>query len=68
MTVSGRVSFEIVSKAAAIGVQHLIAVSAPSSLAVGLCKQRGITLIGFCREGRFTVYTHPEQVQGGPHG
>ncbi|MEE2779137.1 MAG: formate dehydrogenase accessory sulfurtransferase FdhD [Myxococcota bacterium] len=68
LTVSGRVSFEIVSKAAAIGVQHLIAVSAPSSLAVALCQQRGITLIGFCRDGRFTVYSHPDQVEGDAHG
>ena len=59
MTVSGRVSFEIVSKAARANIQHLIAVSAPSSMAVEMCAAHGMTLIGFCREGRFTTYSHP---------
>jgi FdhD protein len=58
MVVSGRVSYEIVSKCAVASVPFLLAVSAPSSLAVDLCWQHGITLIGFCRENRATVYTH----------
>ena len=62
MTVSGRVSFEIVSKAARANIQHLIAVSAPSSMAVEMCAAHGMTLIGFCREGRFTTYAHPEAI------
>lgn len=62
LQVSGRVSFEIVSKAAVAGLQFLCAVSAPSSLAVDLAAQAGITLIGFSREDRFTIYSHPEAV------
>jgi FdhD protein len=64
MTVSGRVSFEIVSKAARAQLSLLIAVSAPSSLSVELAHKSGMTLIGFCRQGRFNVYTHPERIEG----
>jgi FdhD protein len=56
--VSGRVSYEIVAKCAQAGIPFLLAVSAPSSLAVEFCQKRGITLLGFCRENRATVYTH----------
>ena len=62
MFVSGRVSYEIVSKCAVASIPFLLAVSAPSSLAVDLCLQQGITLIGFCRENRATVYTHGENI------
>lgn len=62
MTVSGRVSFEIVSKAARGQLSLLIAVSAPSSLSVELAKKSGMTLVGFCRQGRFNTYTHPERI------
>ena len=62
MFVSGRVSYEIVSKCAVASIPFLLAVSAPSSLAVDLCQQQGITLIGFCRENRATVYTHEENI------
>jgi len=57
LLVSGRVSYEIVVKCFAAGIPQLLAVSAPSSLAVDFCKELGITLYGFCREGRFTCYT-----------
>ena len=57
LLVSGRVSYEIVVKCFAAGIPNLLAVSAPSSLAVDFCKELGIALYGFCREGRFTCYS-----------
>jgi FdhD protein len=62
LMVSGRLSFEIVQKAAAAGVPILAAVSAPSSLAVELAERVGITAVGFLRERGFNVYTHPERI------
>ncbi len=62
LMVSGRLSFEIVQKAAAAGVEILCAVSAPSSLAVELAAQLGMTLVGFVREPNFNVYTAPERI------
>jgi FdhD protein len=64
MMVSGRLSFEIVQKAAAAGLPILAAVSAPSSLAVELADETGITLIGFLRHDSFNVYTHRARVVG----
>lgn len=60
--ISGRVSYEIVSKAAKANIPCLLAVSAPSTLAVKLCREAGITLLAFCRGGKATVYSHPERV------
>lgn len=60
--ISGRVSYEIVAKCAEASIPFLLAVSAPSSLAVDLCRRNGITLIGFCRENRATVYTHEKNI------
>jgi len=57
MVVSGRISYEIVSKCFAAGIPFLAAVSAPSSLAVDLAEQLGITLMAFCRNNKFTVYS-----------
>lgn len=60
--VSGRVSFEIVQKAAVAGIPVVGAVSAPSSLAVQAADRLGVTVVGFLRGDRFNVYTHPERV------
>lgn len=62
MLISGRVSYEIVAKCSRARISFLLAVSAPSSLAVDFCDKSGITLIGFCRDNRATVYTHPENI------
>lgn len=62
LCVSGRVSYEIASKASRAGLTVLAAVSAPSSMAVAFCRENNITLIGFCRGPRATVYAHPERV------
>jgi FdhD protein len=64
LMVSGRLSFEIVQKAAAAGVPILSAVSAPSSLAVELADELGMTLVGFLREPSFNLYTHPQRIVG----
>ena len=62
MTVSGRISYEITIKAFKAGIPFLAAVSAPSSLSVDYAKEFGITLLGFCREGRATCYAHPHRI------
>jgi FdhD protein len=62
MMVSGRLSFEIVQKAAAAGIAILCAVSAPSSLAVELAEEVGMTLVGFLREPNFNIYTGQERI------
>jgi FdhD protein len=62
LAVSGRVSFEIVQKCARAGIPVLSAISAPSSLAVESAQRWGITLAGFCREGRATFYCGLDRV------
>jgi FdhD protein len=62
LCVSGRLSFERVQKAAVAGCPILVAVGAPSSLAVDLARDRAITLCGFARGGRLNVYTEPWRV------
>ena len=63
MLVSGRLSFELVQKAAVAGVPMLCAVSAPSSLAVAAAERFNQTVVGFLRDGRFNIYTHPQRIE-----
>ena len=62
LMVSGRVSFEIVQKAAVAGIPIVCAVSAPSDLAVQAADRLGVTLVGFLRGDGFNVYAHDERI------
>jgi FdhD protein len=62
LCVSGRLSFELVQKAAVAGAPVLVGVSAPSSLAISVADDRGITLCGFARGTSVNVYTHPQRI------
>ncbi len=62
LMVSGRTSYEIIQKALLARIPCIAAISAPSSLAVELAHQSGITLIGFLRDHAMNVYTHPERI------
>lgn len=59
---SGRLSYEMVAKAIRMRIPVLVSISAPTALAIDLADHFGITLIGYLRGGRMTVYTHPERV------
>ena len=63
LTVSGRISYEIVMKAFRAKIPILAAVSAPSTLAVDFAKELGITLLGFCRNDKATCYANPQRLQ-----
>ncbi|AOM41775.1 formate dehydrogenase accessory sulfurtransferase FdhD [Xenorhabdus hominickii] len=60
--VSSRASYEMVQKSAKCGVEILFAVSAATSLAIEVAHKCNLTLIGFCKQGRATVYTHPQRI------
>ncbi len=63
VVLSGRVSFEMVVKAAKAGIELIVAISAPSSLTVEAAELWNMTLCGFVRGGRGNVYTHPERIR-----
>lgn len=66
ITVTSRASFEMAQKAIRFGAPALVAISGPTGLAVRLAETAGLTLIGFARAGRFTVYTHGERLRVEP--
>lgn len=66
LIISSRASYEMVSKAVRAGASVLVAVSAPTALAIDLARSAGLCLVGFAREPGFNVYTHPERVTAAP--
>lgn len=60
--ITSRASYEMVQKAARAGISALVAVSAPTALAVQMAKSAGILLVGFARTGRRVVYSHPDRL------
>ncbi|WP_036801305.1 MULTISPECIES: formate dehydrogenase accessory sulfurtransferase FdhD [Photobacterium] len=62
--VTSRASFEMVQKAAAAGIEILLAISSATNMAVELAEKLNVTLLGYCRPGRADVYAHPERVYG----
>jgi FdhD protein len=64
VAVSGRVAFEIVQKAWLGGIAVVVAVSAPTTLAIELAREAGITLVGFARGDSLNIYTHERRVEG----
>jgi FdhD protein len=62
--ISSRASYEMVYKAAAVGIELIMAVSAPTSLAVEFAEKSGVSLVGFARPGRHNIYTFPDRITG----
>jgi FdhD protein len=65
LVVSGRASFELVQKAIAAQIPLLVAVGAPSSLAVDAATEFGLTVIGFTKASGYNIYTHPDRIAAG---
>ncbi len=65
LLLSGRVGYEMAQKAIVSGIPMIVAVGAPTSLAVELCEKWGITLVGFLRGKKMNIYTHPKRVRTG---
>jgi FdhD protein len=61
--VTSRASFEMVQKAASVGIPILAAVSAPTAYAIRLAQEVGLALAGFVRKGRYTIYSTPERIE-----
>lgn len=60
---TSRASYEMVQKVAVAGVSMLVAISAPTGLAIRMAKKSGITLVGFARPEQYVVYTHPQRIR-----
>jgi FdhD protein len=60
--ITSRASYEVVQKAASVGISLLAAISAPTGLAIRLAEEAGLTLVGFVRDNQHVVYTHPERL------
>jgi len=60
LVTSGRVSAEMAAKAAALGIPLIASRTSPTDLAIRICREAGITLVGYLRGARFTVYSHPD--------
>ena len=62
MLITSRASYEMVQKSATVGICFLVAVSAPTALAIRVAQTSGVTLVGFARREQHVVYTHPERL------
>lgn len=62
LVTSGRVSAEMAAKAASLGIRLIASRTSPTDMAIRICNEGGIALIGYLRGGKFTVYAHPEQI------
>jgi FdhD protein len=62
MLITSRASYEMVQKSATVGIAFIVAVSAPTALAIRVARESGVTLVGFARREQHVVYTHPERL------
>ncbi len=66
LVITSRASYEMVQKAATVGIALIVAISAPTALAIHLADSTGVTLIGFARAASHVVYTHAQRISDGP--